>query len=378
MLMAGIGCATPAPPPARILEPLSRVPARAPLAVDRAAIALTTAVLTNNPLSADRALLELRRELDTEATLLALGPRSESEGHVLARESERIALLALATDLRNSTLPDARAYREATRELLASGDVDDALRARLEQSVSDDPLALASTRVRDYYEILWAEAFNTVSAPLGRSLLTGFVTAPFEIAMSVTHYIARMIERPEVGLQNRQALRHWEEFLERYPDAEEADAVRESAHNMRVQLVDMQRNHFIRASEFALESGQPRLARIQAERALNYLPEDPETSDDGGSERSAAAQEIGALIARAEADTERHRALRRMSLTTAAPGVFHPPAPGDDALLRALWISKDRALADLLRSEIDRRAAAGNTPRNGSKGRGRGNKKSGK
>jgi len=345
--LAAAACASPAPPPARMLEPLSRVPALPPAAVDRTAISLATAALTDDAPRAAQQLAQLRSELEHEEALLEAA--TKGRGQVIASESRRGALLALATDLANSTLGDERAYREASRSLIASGEADDALRARLEQAIADDPLSLARSRVVEGYEIVWAETFNAVSAPLGRSLIYGFTTAPFEIATSATQYVARWIERPDVSLQQRQALRHWDEFLARHPDADESDEIRRTADTIRDELREMQRNHFLEAADFALANGQPRLARIQAQRALSYLPVAPD-------KRAESKTVIDAKIASAELAVEKHRALRLLSTGAATPETFRNTTPGEAEILRALWIGETGEVSDQLRSEIDRRS----------------------
>ena len=59
-----------------------------------------------------------------------------------------------------------------TRELLDRGDLDPALRARLEITEEDDPLELATTRLREDWLLEFGRAFNALAEPLGTSITT--------------------------------------------------------------------------------------------------------------------------------------------------------------------------------------------------------------
>ena len=323
---------TPAPPPARMLEPLARVAVHPPETADHLAARIAGASLVGDSELANGLLAELRTELAE-----APAPRSPSKpgAEVLERDEGEGALLPLAIDLVNAATDDPREYREASRQLLKRGDLNPAHRARLEQAVADAPLDLASRRVREDYESIFAQVFNTVSAPLGRSLITGGATAPFSLAMSVTHFIARMIERPEVGIRERQALHHWDDFLARHPKAERAPEVRARADGKRLELAEMQCDHLVRSAERALDHGQPRLALVQLERAKTFVPDDPE---------------IAAVSERALAELVRRDELLASSLVASAT----PPSSEFDRreLLEALWLDPAPLLADQLRREL--------------------------
>lgn len=330
------GCATtPAPAPERLLEPLARPVARAPEAADHTAAALASASLAGDLTTARELLGQLEAELARERTVFAESAPRGAE--ILERDSERTALLPLAIDLTNAAADDPRLYRGATRELLRRGDLNPAHRARLEQAADDDPLQLANRRVRDSYESLFAQAFNTVSAPLGRSLITGYTTAPFEIAMSVAHYLARMLERPAVGVRERQALGHWRGFLERYPDAPEAERVRKRANETRDDLDRMQRDRYVHAAERALEHDQFFLARTHARRARLHAADDAEletliaTIEQRAAEREA--EQIAAMAADPDTDLLDWDRLD---------------------LLRAVWLESPERLGDRLLRELSR------------------------
>jgi hypothetical protein len=329
-----VGCATPpAPPPERLLEPLSRPVVRAPDVVDRTAAEVAAASLAGDRAGARALVDRLAGELEQERAA-RVRPRSRGR-EVLARDEGRPGLLPLAIDLANAAVDDPRRYRTASRELLRRDDLNPAHRARLEQAVDDDPLRLADERIRETWESLWAQTFNTVSVPLGRSLITGGTTAPFEIALSTVHFLARLIERPPVELRERQALGHWRTFLARYPDAPEAARVRERTEDLQAELDDMQGERFEDAAERAIEGEAPEIARLHAQRARLHDPDDPDLP---GLEREIE-----------ELDAEDERA-RRAALT-ADPAVRLVDVDRDE-LLVAIWLEPADRLAMRLRREL--------------------------
>ena len=313
----------------RLLEPLARVAPQPPGAAEHAAADVATAALIGDGIAAQEALSRLEAALATVDT--GETDRSDATQHgddvvVLSRARSANALLPLAIDLANAAeSEDARTYRAQTRALLARDDLNPAHRARLEQAVEDDALALARRRMLESYESIWATTFNAISIPLGRSLLTGFATSPYEIAMSVTHYLAGWAERPAISLQERQALVHWQRFLERHPDAAEAPSVRRRIERARERLARTHRDHFVRSARLAAEHGQPRLAAAQAERALGHLPED---------------QTARELLAAAHDATEAHRQRRRTSVGWADDG-----EPLDDAAGRYAALARELLVA---------------------------------
>jgi len=315
-----------------MLEPLSRPVARVPEPADHTAAELAAASLAGDREGANTLLAKLQTEIDSErppkrSFFDALAGRPE----ILEQDEGRGALLPLAIDLANAAGDDPRHYRTASRELLKRGDLNPAHRARLEQAVEDDPLRLASRRVREAYESIFAQTFNAVSAPLGRSLITGYTTAPFEIGMSVVQYLARWVERPAVGIRERQALRHWQRFLARYPNAPEAERVGERARELQRELDDMQYSRFTHGAELALERHQPQLARFHAERARLYAPS------------SDIQEELRATIAERTAEQD---VLRTAALAAHANV---PLADSDRVeLLEAVWLESPQQLSSKL------------------------------
>ena len=75
-------------------------------------------------------------------------------------------LIPIAIDLRNATLDDPIAHRNASRELRKRRGLDPRLKSRLDQTIADDPLRLANRRQFDGWHRLWARTFNAVAEPL--------------------------------------------------------------------------------------------------------------------------------------------------------------------------------------------------------------------
>ena len=265
VLALGTACQATAPTsgfpllgPTALLEPVPATP------LDHAVARLAEAALAGSPEQIDVALAHLE-----EIEKIRGEGRPAMEG-----------LVPLAIDLRNSTLDDPVAYREAAGDLLASRNVDPdpALEARLEQAVADDPLSLASERTRDHWQSLWASTFNAVVEPIGGSLIWGLAVAPFRLATRLTHYAAGMYSRPEMSLQERQALVHRQRYVLQHPDAPDAEAVRRKVEEGRASLDEMQAEHYVEFAEASLDGHRYRLAELQANRALGIDPSDEDAS----------------------------------------------------------------------------------------------------
>jgi hypothetical protein len=267
VLALGTSCQVTAPTSGfPLLDPTALPEPTPPTALDRAVADLAEAALAGSPEQMDVALARIEVLHDHQAILEA-------------REEGRPAmegLVPLAIDLRNSSLDDPVAYREAARELLASWslDLDPALEARLEQAVADDPLELASERTWDHWESIWASTFNAVVEPIGGSAAFGLAIAPFRLATRLTRYAADMYSRPEMSLQERQALAHRKQYVLRHPDAPDAEAVRRKVEKGQADLDEMQVEHYVELAKAALDGHRYRLAELQADRALQIDPTD--------------------------------------------------------------------------------------------------------
>jgi len=244
-----------------------------------------------------------------EEAQLAL-ERMESIDIVLAASGEKpTGLSSVAHDLVNATQEDAREYRQATRRLLEEDELDPALRGRLDLVADDDPLLLARRRMMDSYQIKFGRAFNAVAEPIGKSI-SNINMAPYRLARALVNYAAAVYSADALPLQERQALAHWKEYLEHYPNAEEAPQLELRVKKFESEWLETQRNRYVRASKRALGRGQPRLSLVYATRALSYVPEDRK------------AEELRTIAA---AQLERQRADRLRSVSADPTSDVAPP-----------------------------------------------------
>lgn len=276
-LLSGCGTTTPTSGFA-LLAPAAGSEPRPPSELDLSVARLAAASLAGDAAGIDASLARVEALHD--------------DAHVAELERAGLppmeGLVPLCMDLRNAALDDPVAYRAASQQLLDSWslDLDPALEARLQQAVDDDPLALASDRIWDHYESIWATTFNAVVEPLGGSLVAGVVVAPFRLATRLSHYAASMYSRPAMSLQERQALAHRKRYLAEHPDASDAPAVREKVESGQRDLDEMQAEHYALKAWEAFQAGEYWLAEMQATRALRIHP---------GDERASSALAIASL-----------------------------------------------------------------------------------
>ena len=186
-------------------------------------------------------------------------------------------LVPIATDLVNATVDSALDYRESTHALLENDDLKPALRERLSQTEKNDPLALASARIRDAWVISIGRAFNALAEPVGKSIMT-MSLAPYRLARSVLSYAIQLYNQEPLPLQRRQALAHWKEFVARYPDAPEVAELEPLIEEGDIELAETLYKRAMRGAHRALEINRTRLALVYADRALELKPEDRQAS----------------------------------------------------------------------------------------------------
>ncbi|MBW1844367.1 MAG: hypothetical protein JRJ05_08505, partial [Deltaproteobacteria bacterium] len=163
------GCRSPgARPIGRTIDSNVRFSTRIPDVADYAAAELATAALISDVERAERLLGRLR----------AIDTVLEAGGELPT------GLVPVATDLVNATTDCSYGYRDATRELLENDDLNPGLRERLSQAAKNNPLALASARIRDAWVITFGRAFNALAEPVGKSIMT-MSLAPYRLARSV-------------------------------------------------------------------------------------------------------------------------------------------------------------------------------------------------
>jgi hypothetical protein len=185
------------------------------------------------------------------------------------------SLVPLAIDLRNATLDNPIAYRQRSRELRKNPGLDSRISGRLDRIIGDDPIRLAKRRQFDSWHRLWARSFNAISQPLGSSIVTGFVLAPFQLANSLVHYLADFSNLEPLSTTDRQALVLRQEFLRRHPSTEQTFELEKMNEKSMIRLAETLALRRIRSAEVALERSEPALALHQIRTAKKVLDAHP-------------------------------------------------------------------------------------------------------
>jgi len=292
------GCAADraALPAGTALGPLPVLPLRTPDEFDRATRTLASAVL-----------------LDDAAGARSAAERIETlDGDRLRSGAAPSGLAPFAADAVNATEHDALARRRAQKALLDRDDVPEALERRLEAELEDDPLTLADARLEDARRTRVGRFVNALTSSLGASF-SNPTLVPVRLASRLLQL--GLTERVEDDLlpPERQALGHWKAFVERNPGSPEARALLDEIDEAQQRWQETQRTRSLRRSRQALDSEQPDVARLLAERALRYAPEDPKATD----LRDAAQRQIErrsvdrmrSLDARPTVDARKERSL---------------------------------------------------------------------
>jgi hypothetical protein len=274
--LAAGACARPAAPPVRALELLPSAGAYVPDDTDIALRDLGRALLGSDTAAVDGAV-----------------------GRVASLDAERAAAgetpsgaLPYALDARHALIADPGLYRSVSALLLARGDLPPELRARLSQEVADDPLQLAEARLRDARTVRFGRAFNSLAEAAGRSF-TNTVLLAYRVTQALINVAVAEHTDDELSLPERQALRHWKQFVEQHPEAPEARTVVARIDEAQQRWYRTQLERSVEAAEEAQRKGDLRLSLALAERAVRYAPED-------GNARS--------LLAEAERETRAERA----------------------------------------------------------------------
>jgi hypothetical protein len=255
------GCRTPSAPPASApIEPLATRPAIMPSDGDLAAADLAAAVLVSDRVAA---IEELARLSTYEQ---GLGPDEAPTG-----------LPGYGRWAVNATLDDPVLFRRSMAALLEDDSIDPGLRKLVEEYRNDDPLRLARARVRDAWVRHMGTVFNQFAAPLGKSAASGAV-AFVGLARSLFRVLLYELQREAMDLPERQALEHRKRFLEQSPAAAEAPEIAARIEADQQRWNTLQRDRSLQAGRKALEDGQPRVALVMAERALQYREEDPDAT----------------------------------------------------------------------------------------------------
>ena len=253
--LVGAGCGSGRGPVE--LEPLAhgaRAPAALPDEAERRAAGVARLVLAGREDEAEARLAELRRD-EAERGARGLAPTG-----LVDNASE---LLAAARG--------EEAYREFAREQLDRGEHDPALRRRLEVYLESWPLARAERRLSEHRRRRVGEVFNRVTVPVSRAALAGSVY-PIETGRAALAALLVTHSFPPISTQERQALRAYKDFLERYPDAPEAEWVREQVERYGEELTRARQLEAVEFAQRALAAGQPVAAGAHLERAKRIAP----------------------------------------------------------------------------------------------------------
>ena len=324
------GCLPPAgAPPRTAFHPTPHVSAAPPDVADHTAVRLARAALVGTHEEAEQ----------------ALGRMQQIESILGAAEERPTGLFAVSRDLANTTLDDPRAYRRATVALLDEGEVDPALRARLERFADNDPLLLASDRVRDDVVVEVARAFNALAQPIGQSI-TNPEAAPYRVGRSLVNYAVQMYGLDPLPLRRRQALALWKEFLARHPEAPERELLEPRIAAYDHDLARTRRNRALATAERALDYGRLRLALVYADRAARHLPEDDEAVElrEEASRRLIALRESQARsLDAAEADPTQHAPIASREL---ALDLLLPAGDPGESVARLERLEAEGPLAD--------------------------------
>jgi len=254
-----------------LLEPLATPLSWLPTDADIAAIALARAALVTKPLAPLHPGDDWRPNPRVERALEQL---TQS-----VTEKDPRNLVPLAMDLRNASLDDPIADRIATRKLRKRRGLDPRLKSRLDRIIADDPVRLARRRVSDGWHRLWARTFNAVSEPLGNSLLTGFVVAPFQLVNSIIHYFAEFSNSEPLSFTGRQALALRKHFIAAHPDTKLTPKIQKKIDRSQILLEKTLALRRARAAERALDASQPAMALHHADSALEILSVHPEKNN---------------------------------------------------------------------------------------------------
>jgi hypothetical protein len=320
-----------------LLDPIGSPTPWLPGAADLDAARLARLALATG--AEDRAEEEVRASEDFPAGIEQATQRLVESA---AAEQRQRKIVPLALDLRNATLDDPIAYRDASRTLRKRRGLDPRLRSRLDRVVADDPLRLARRRLFDDWHRLWARTFNAVSEPLGSAAITGFILAPFQLANSALHYFAEFSNAEPLSVTGRQALALRKQFLAEHPETPWTEELERKVAASQIELEKTLALRRVRAAETALDRDRAPLARRHAEAALDVLAAHPE-------ENARLRRRAARRLHEAQEAIETRDRLRARSLESTAT----PPERLDLELRIATRLLAEPASLDRLEPLLD-------------------------
>jgi hypothetical protein len=239
------------------MESAPRLSAPLPDEADRAARDAAVALWRSDAAGVARAAASLE-QIEAEREAAGLPPTG---------------LAAYARDAETALLPAGPERRAAQKRVLKRRDAPRELATRLEQDVADDPLALARKRLREDRVIRWGGAANEVSEGVGGSIAAPLFL-PVRLAQALVRVALHLHDEEAMTPRERQALRHWKDFVEENPSAPEAAELVDKIEAAQARWIEMQVHRAVKQGEEALAEDEPILAAFLAERALRYRSED--------------------------------------------------------------------------------------------------------
>lgn len=255
-------CSAPGRRPAE-LDPLDHRSLRASAALpddtEVAAGRLAAVVLADRPDTAGEILQAMR----------------EAEGARVTTGHQPSGLVDNGRDL-IAALEGRRSYATHAEAMLEGEELDPVLRRRLEAYLESQPLRVAEKRIAENDRLRVASVFNRLSAPLSR-LATGAVLNPIEAGRATLAATLVMRSLPEVTTQERQALRAYQDFLDREPDAPETEEIVTRVEEYQERWLGQLHAEAIELAQKSLDEGQPEVALLHLDRAERLRPGEAET-----------------------------------------------------------------------------------------------------
>jgi len=208
---------------------------------------------------------------------LARGAALEREDKMrVARGEPRSGLADNAAEL-VAACDGSDAFPAHAQTLLGRGDLDPALRRRLERTIANDPLERADANIAEDRQWKAGSIVNRVVEPVSKLLLTG-ITNPLEGVRTTLGTLLTAHRFPGASVRERRALGAWDEWLTRHPDDPRAPEIRERAQRYREKLHDERYERALAGAEDALENRELERARVLAGRALQSRPDSARAS----------------------------------------------------------------------------------------------------
>jgi hypothetical protein len=260
-LVAALGCGH-APTPGRPWVQASEPPQQAlPDDMELAAGRLAALVLADR-IEPATSLLEHMRESERQRRHQGAAPTG---------------LIDDAQDLIASSYGRTAYLRHAER-MLARGHADTELERRLERELEAEPLTLAQRRLAEDRVQKYGAVANRLLRPASQIVLLGSRN-PFEAGSVAFSSIMTARSFPEATVKERQALRAYQEFLDRYPESPEADEIIEKIERYQRERRAHEHAEAIAAAERALGTGQAAVALVHLNRAERLVPGDRKVAE---------------------------------------------------------------------------------------------------